>query len=95
MCYHPSRDVRVFVDEDDFTVAGSESELKYVAEIFQNKYKTKVREILAPFLHDMKAVTISNRIVEWTDGGFQYEADPSHVDLIIEELCSSMQTGRM
>ena len=27
-----------------------------------------------------------NRIVEWTDTGIQYEADPRHVDLIIEEL---------
>ena len=26
------------------------------------------------------------RIVEWTDAGTQYEADPRHVDLIIEEM---------
>ena len=34
----------------------------------------------------MKAMTILNRIVEWTNAGIQYEADPRHVDLIIEEL---------
>ena len=34
----------------------------------------------------MKAMTILNRIVEWTNVGIQYEADPRHVDLIIEEL---------
>ena len=34
----------------------------------------------------MKAITILNRIVEWTDAGIQYEADPRHVDLIIGEL---------
>ena len=78
--------VRVLVHGDDFTVAGNDSELKYVAEVFHNKYKTKVRRILGPDLHDMKAMTILNRIVEWTNAGIQYEADPRHVDLIIEEL---------
>ena len=34
----------------------------------------------------MKAMTTLNRIVEWTDAGIQYEADPRHVDLTIEEL---------
>ena len=34
----------------------------------------------------MKAMTILNRIVEWTNSGIQYEDDPRHVDLIIEEL---------
>ena len=33
----------------------------------------------------MKAITILNRIVEWSDAGIQYEADPRHVDLTIEE----------
>ena len=44
MYYHPRRDVRVLVHRDDFTVAGNDSELKYVAEVFHNKYKTIVRE---------------------------------------------------
>ena len=86
MYYHPRRDVRVLVHGDDFTVAGNDSELKYMAEVFHNKYKTKVRGILGPDLHDMKAMTILNRIVEWTNAGIQYEADLRHVDLIIEEL---------
>ena len=86
MYYHPSRQVRVLVHGDDFAVAGNESELNYLAEVFQNKYKTKVRGIFGPDLHDMKVMTILNRIVEWTDAGIQYEADPRHVDLIIEEL---------
>ena len=85
MYYHPRRDVRVLVHGDDFTVAGIDSDLKYVAEVFQNKYKTKVRGILGSDLH-MKAMTILNRIVEWTNAGIQCEADPRHVDLIIEEL---------
>ena len=67
-------------------VASNESELKYVAEFFQDKYETKVRRLLGPDLHDMKAITILNRVVEWTDVGIQYEADPGHVDLIIEDL---------
>ena len=86
MYYHPRRDVGVLVHGDDFTVAFNDSELKYVAEVFQNKYKTKVRRILGSDLHDMKAMTILNRIVEWTNAGIQCEADPRHVDQIVEEL---------
>ena len=41
MCHHPSQDVRFFVHGDDVTVAGSESELEYVAEVFKNKKKPK------------------------------------------------------
>ena len=63
MYYHPRRDVRVLFHGDDFTVAGKDSELKHVAEVFQNKYRTKVRGILVSDLHDMKAMTILNRIV--------------------------------
>ena len=44
MYYHPSRDVRVLVHGDDFTVTGSESQLRYVTEVLQNKYKTKVMD---------------------------------------------------
>ena len=33
-----------------------------------------------------KAMTILNRIVEWTNARIQYEADSRHVHLIIEEL---------
>ena len=66
MYYHPRRDVRVLDHGDDFTVAGNDSELKYVAEVFQNKYRTNVRRILGSDLHDMKDMTILNRIVEWT-----------------------------
>ena len=76
MYYHPRRDVRVLVHGDDFTVEGNDSELIYVAEVFQNKYKTKVRGILGSDLHDMKAMTILNRIVDWTHAGIQDEADP-------------------
>ena len=86
MCYHSRRDVRVLVHGDDFTVAGNDSELKYVTEVFQNKHNTKVRRILGSDPHDMKAMTILNRIVEWTNAGIQCKADPKHVDLIVEEL---------
>ena len=86
MFYNVERDIRVLVHGDDFTAAGSDEGLKYVAATFQNKYKTKVRGTLGPDPPDMKAITILNRIVGWTAEGIRYEADPRHVDLIIEEL---------
>ena len=41
-----------------------------------------MKGILGPDTHDMKAITILNRIVEWIEARIQYEADPWHVDLI-------------
>ena len=41
---------------------------------------------LGPDKGDDKAITILNRCVEWTPDGIQYEADPRHVEILINEL---------
>lgn len=86
MFYHADRSLRVLVHGDAFTVSGPESQLQWIAEVFKHKYKTKIRGVLGPDAHDMKAITILNRIVEWKDDAIYLEADPRHVDMIIKEL---------
>ena len=86
MFHHRNRDVRVLVQGDDFTISGKEPDLHWVAEIFKQKYKTKVRGIMGPDAHDCKAMSILNRIVEWAGNGISLEADPRHVDIVLRDL---------
>ena len=86
MFLNARRELRVLVHGDDFTVSGPEEELKKLASEFADKYKTKLRGIIGPDKHDTKAMTILNRIVEWTDAGITLEADPRHVDIVLKEL---------
>ena len=34
----------------------------------------------------MKEMRILNRIVRWTEEGIEYEGDPSHVEICMQEL---------
>ena len=38
--------------------------MQWIAEVLKQKYETKMRGVLGPAAHDMKAITILNRIVE-------------------------------
>ena len=93
MFLHASRDLRVLVHGDDFTVSGCDADLHWLAELFQSKYKTKVRGILGPEDHDMKAITILNRILEWGHGRITLEADPRHDDIILKTLILEKAIG--
>ena len=86
MFYHRGRDVRVLVHGVDFTLSGCDDDFKWVASVFEQKYKTNVRGIMGPDPEDVKAMTILNRIVEWHDGGITLEADPRHADIVVKEL---------
>ena len=59
----------MLVHGDDFTLSGCDEDLKCMASVFEQKYKTKVRGIMGPDPEDDKAMTILNRSVEWYDGG--------------------------
>ena len=74
------------VHGDDFTFAGTDAELLKCTAMMQKEYEVKVRAKLGPDKDDDKCVTILNRCIEWTKEGIQYEADPRHVEIILNEL---------
>ena len=78
--------VRCVVHGDDFTFAGSDEELEKCSKMMSTEYDVKVRGKLGPDKTDDKAITILNRCVTWTDQGIQYEADPRHVEILINEM---------
>jgi hypothetical protein len=84
--WHPDLKVSIVVHGDDFVMAGMEKDLKYVEKVFREKYPVKMRALLGPEPNDHKEAEILNRKVYWTKDGIEFEADPNHVERILEEM---------
>ena len=83
---HMSRDLKVVVHGDDFTVLGRDEDLDYFQNGIQGEFEVKVRGRLGSGKNDDKCMRILNRIVRWTDAGLRVEADPRHVEILIKEM---------
>ena len=84
--FHPNREIRIVVQGDDFVVTGSQSELEFVKDVFMQKYPTKVRGVMGPGRADDTEVTILNRVVRWADNEVSFEADPRHVEKMLQDV---------
>ena len=82
--FHPERDIRIIVHGDDFVVEGEQSDLEWVRDVLAAKYLLKVRGILGPEPCDLKSIVILGRAVEWRADELWWEADPRHVEKILE-----------
>jgi hypothetical protein len=84
--YHPSRNIRTSVHGDDFTNLGSESQLLWLKERFLERYEIKVSGIMGPGVNDVTSARVLNRLITWHSDHIAYEADPRHVEIIVQEL---------
>ena len=84
--YHPTREMRVVVHGDDFTVLGYEEDLMWSRSGIQNRFECKLRGMLGPGLEDEKSIRILNRVITWSSSGFQYEAVQRHAELIVKGM---------
>lgn len=84
--YHEERNVRVVVHGDDFTALGTDEHLDWFRDKTRHKFLLKSRGRLGPEPQDDRVIRILNRVVEWTEDGIWYEADPRHVEIILREL---------
>ncbi len=82
---HGTRDIVLTVHGDDFTVTGSNLNLRWLETKMKEKYEIKC-EMLGPEPGMKKELRILNRIIRWADGGIEYEADQRHAEIIIEEM---------
>ena len=83
---HPITKLEMVVHGDDFTVAGSEDELKKFAHDLGQVYIVKVRGVLGSNRNDLKEITLLNRCITWHDDHISIEADPRHAELVLREL---------
>ena len=84
--YHPKTQVRVVVHGDDFTFAGTESELKKIEAKMHEWYDVKVRGILGSGKHDVHEIEILGRNLTWTEEGLEYEGSDKHRRALLEGL---------
>ena len=83
---HNTRDLRLVVHGDDFTILGCDGDLDYFEKGIQTEFEVKVRGRLGSGKDDDKSIRILNRIVRWTEAGLRIEADPRHVEILINEM---------
>ena len=67
--YHPKTQVRVVVHGDDFTFAGTESELKRIQAKMHEWYDVEVRGVLGSGKRDVHEIEILGRNLTWTEEG--------------------------
>ncbi|CAE7377600.1 unnamed protein product, partial [Symbiodinium necroappetens] len=73
---------------DDFTVVGSYEELKWLE--LNQVWTVETTGILARPGSELpgviQSISVLNRLVTWTRDGIELEANPRHVDLVLEQL---------
>ena len=82
--YHAEREVRIVVHGDDFVVEDKQSDLEWVRDVLAAKNILKVRSILGPEQGDQKSIVVLGRVVDWRADGLWWEADPRHVERILQ-----------
>ena len=84
--FHKEKDIRVVVRVDDFIIEGAECNLKWVEAPHRKKYIVKMRPMLGPERTDDNVVDCLNRVVVWRDEELLYEADPRHMEKMLNDI---------
>ena len=82
--YNEERDVRIVVHGDDLVIEGFDPDIEWVRDVLAAKYLIKVRGVLGPDAEDQKSIVILGRVLEWREEELWWEADPRHVERILE-----------
>ena len=83
--YHAGRDVRMLVHGDDYFSSGQADQLDWVEAELKKKYEIQSQRIGGGAGREVEG-KILNRIVRWTKGGYEVEADPRHCELVLQQL---------
>ena len=84
--YIPEQDLGVVCHGDDIVCEGEDDDLDWFEQNLSNHFELTVKAKMGPEAHDCKQAPLPNRVLTWTEGGLEYEADPRHAELIIAEL---------
>ena len=88
---HRERNIRVLVHGDDYFSSGLSDDLDWLQSQLEERFEIKTQRISGKSDHD-KEGKILNRVVRWTQSGYEVEADPRHAELVIKQLeASSMK----
>ena len=84
--HHKERGIRTPVHGDDYVGVGKPQHLQWLKEVLEKKYQIKT-QTFGPGKDDVKQLKILNRIICWEGSkGITHEADPRHVEIMVEQL---------
>ena len=83
---HVLRDVKISVHGDDITALGKQADLLWLKEQLLTRYEIKYGGMLGPDKDDVQDAMILNRLVHFGEFETTIEADPRHVQILINEL---------
>ena len=78
--------VRVVVHGDDFTFAGTESEVRKIEAKMHEWYDVKVRGVLGSGKRDVHEIDILGWNLTWTEEGLEHEGSDKHRRALPEGL---------
>ena len=84
--WHPERRLAVSVHGDDFTTTGEKRNIDWFEDLLESRYELKRGGRLGPGDDDKKELLVLNRILRYTQNGFEYEADPRQAEKLLEEF---------
>ena len=88
--HHPVRDIWTLVHGDDYCNAGSSESLDWMEEVLAKKYEIKTQRIGKGKTKDGKDKLcegqVLNRVVRYSEAGWELEADLRHAELIVAQL---------
>ena len=83
--YHRTKQLKTMVHGDDFVTSGGRREVQWLKEQLQKRFEIKTT-IVGRRNVEAKEVRVLNRVVRVTEGGWEYEADQRHGELIVQTL---------
>ena len=81
---HYERELVCSVHGDEFTTAGPASSLDWFKDTLEGFYELKRGGRLGPGPKDTKEAIVLNRVLRYTQDGFEMEADPCQVEKLLE-----------
>ena len=90
--HHPVRHISTLVHGDDYASCGSGPQLQWLQSKLEQRFEIKSNTI-GHQPSDEKECKILNRIVRAVPGGWEYEADPRHGELLVEALVKNETKG--
>ena len=84
--WHRERGLHVVVHGDDFTTLGVDDQLDWLRQSLAEHFEIKVRGRIGECVEGENEMRILNRVVAVNEQGITYEADPRHVELMLDRV---------
>ena len=93
-CYrHATLDVQAMVHGDDFVFVATDADLDTIEGLMKKSFLTKVVGRLGDGPKDVQEIRILNRVLRWTENGYEYEADQRHAEILARDFGHGAAVG--